>query len=226
MDERTCSIVGCVRLVYVKKYGWCSAHYQRWKKYGDPEGAAIITGGLPCTFDGCTSPRRYNLLCMGHYNQERQGRALTPLRRLTDPTLRDVDGRKQCRRCSIWQALESFSVNKARRDGLTAYCRRCERDKALIHNYGITLVQWEAMFEAQGGGCMICGGLSKGGKPLFVDHDHACCPGQRTCGGCVRGLLCGDCNLGIGYFNDDIARLEVAVAYLRVRSAEAVEVKS
>jgi Recombination endonuclease VII. len=151
---------------------------------------------------------------MGHYNQQRQGRPLAPLRRTTDPTARDAHGRKQCRRCEAWLATESFCTNKARPDGLAAYCRRCERDKALIHNYGITLAQWEVMFEAQGGGCAICGRLSKGGKPLFVDHDHACCAGQRTCGRCVRALLCGDCNLGIGYFTDSIDRLEEAVAYL------------
>jgi hypothetical protein len=134
---------------------------------------------------------------------------------MMDPTARDELGNKQCRRCFVWQPPAAYSTNRARRDGLTAYCRRCERDKALIHNYGITLADYEAMAQEQGGGCAICGGLSKDGRPLAVDHDHACCPGQRTCGRCVRALLCSDCNLGIGYFGDDIGRLETAVAYLK-----------
>jgi hypothetical protein len=31
-------------------------------------------------------------------------------------------------------------------------------------------------------------------RPFCVDHDHTCCPGEYTCGKCVRGLLCDDCN--------------------------------
>lgn len=215
MTERTCSIEGCEKQTYVKKYGWCSAHYQRWKKYGNPEAGITAQYTLECSFEGCTSMRRYDLLCMGHYNQRQKGRPLAPIRPITDPRVRDAEGRKQCRRCQVRLSEQAFSTNKARPDGLTAYCRRCERDKALIHNYGITLAAYEAMAEAQGGGCAICGGLSKGGRPLAVDHDHACCPGQRTCGKCIRALLCIDCNLGIGYFEDKIDRMEIAVAYLR-----------
>jgi hypothetical protein len=156
---------------------------------------------------------------MGHYTQRRLGKTLRPLRKITDPTARDGVGRKQCRRCEQWLGEADFSTNKARRDGRTAYCRRCEREKSLLHNFGITLAQYEAMLGVQGGGCAICGGTSKDGRPLAVDHDHTCCPGARTCGRCVRKLLCGDCNLGIGYFDDNIERMQTAIAYLRSTSA-------
>ncbi|MDH6448190.1 hypothetical protein M2155_000598 [Streptomyces sp. SAI-119] len=215
MDEPTCTVADCRRPLYVKKHGVCTAHYQKMRKYGDPLGGVVPQFAQPCTFDGCDVPRRYDQLCMGHYTQRRLGKTLTPLRRFTDATIRDDMGRKQCRRCDRWLHTAEFSMNKARKDGLTAYCRRYERDKALIHNYGITIDQHEAMLAAQGGGCAICGGQTKDGRAFFVDHDHACCPGSKTCGQCVRGLLCGECNLGIGYFGDDIARIERAIAYLR-----------
>lgn len=223
MTEPTCVVDGCDRTLHVKKYGLCNGHYQRMKKYGDPTQGVYAQNTQTCTFDECTAPRRYDQLCMGHYTQRRKTGTLKPLRRFTDPMVRDESGNKQCRRCDRWLPTEAFSTNKARRDLLTAYCRRCERDKALIHNYGITVHQHEAMLAGQGGGCAICGGQNKDGRAFFVDHDHACCPGQRTCGSCVRGLLCGDCNLGIGYFRDDIARMKTAISYLirgSIRGAE------
>lgn len=61
----------------------------------------------------------------------------------------------------------------------------------LMRSFGITLADYEAMFEAQGGLCGICGKPERetaGGfiKRLAVDHDH------KT--GKVRGLLCSMCN--------------------------------
>jgi hypothetical protein len=87
--------------------------------------------------------------------------------------------------------------------------------------YGLAVGQYEAMFEAQEGVCAICGkpetqvdkvsGVLCG---LGVDHDHACCPGDRACGKCVRGLLCMACNHGLGRFGDDPALLTAAINYL------------
>lgn len=59
--------------------------------------------------------------------------------------------------------------------------------------------------------CMICGR----GRPLVIDHDHGCCPGNLSCGRCVRGMLCMHCNIGIGNLGDDPDRLEAAARYLR-----------
>jgi hypothetical protein len=66
---------------------------------------------------------------------------------------------------------------------------------------------------AQGGVCAICKCLP--GEQLFaVDHDHACCPGARSCGRCIRGLTCSSCNWMIGLAHDDSLILLAAVRYL------------
>ena len=52
--------------------------------------------------------------------------------------------------------------------------------------------------------CAICHGT--GARRLAVDHDHAT--------GKVRGLLCSNCNAGIGLLNEDIDRVLTVIQYL------------
>ncbi len=101
------------------------------------------------------------------------------------------------------------------KDGKHRFCRTCARINGARQNlqrYGITLEQWETMLISQGGRCGICP------DPLYkphIDHDHACCPGQKSCGKCIRGLLCHTCNPGIGYLKDSIPVLQSAIQYLQ-----------
>lgn len=84
-----------------------------------------------------------------------------------------------------------------------------------LATWGITPERYTAMLEAQDGRCAICGVEEcETGARFSVDHDHACCPGQKSCGECVRGLLCRACNHGLGSFRDSVASLRAAVAYL------------
>lgn len=70
------------------------------------------------------------------------------------------------------------------------------------------------MLAKQNGVCAICLNPPTD-KRLAVDHDRNCCPGTRSCGLCVRGLIHNKCNQGLGYFNDDPDSLERAGTYLR-----------
>lgn len=89
------------------------------------------------------------------------------------------------------------------------------QDRRLYHQYRIRLTEYRALLEAQGGGCAICSAPEAGGRGRFhVDHDHSCCPGNKSCGECVRGLLCHNCNTGIGSMGDDAAMLRKAADYL------------
>lgn len=54
MSDVTCSIDGCERAS--ERRGWCSAHYQRWRKHGDPTIDKRSTGRTPCTIEGCDAP--------------------------------------------------------------------------------------------------------------------------------------------------------------------------
>lgn len=58
-----------------------------------------------------------------------------------------------------------------------------------------------------------------------VDHDHSCCPGKTSCGKCVRGLLCGNCNTILGRMRDDASALLRAAKYLQSPPAKRILVE-
>jgi hypothetical protein len=167
-----------------------------------------------CSFSECGRPVRSLGLCWTHRMQQSSGKPLTPIRAWRPQTQRNDLGEKLCRTCLRWLAEAAFGASKRSTDGLAELCRRCSTDKHRLHNYGITAEQYDAMLAAQGGGCAICGEQCTSGRRLAVDHDHACCPGDKTCGKCVRGLLCGPCNQGIGKLRDSPRLLIAAASYL------------
>lgn len=115
---------------------------------------------------------------------------------------------KTCKTCLEEKPLEDFHVSKSN-------CKICQRGKKLEYKYGITLQQYNDMLFAQHNGCKICKRSPEVVGTLIVDHNHSCHPGEKACVNCVRGLLCQDCNKGLGYFRDDVNLLEIAINYLR-----------
>lgn len=82
------------------------------------------------------------------------------------------------------------------------------RTGALRRNFNISTEQYDEMLAAQGGGCAICR-QPPTERRLAVDHDHACCPGRgRSCGLCIRGLLCTACNTRLGWLEDTTWRAQ------------------
>lgn len=76
----------------------------------------------------------------------------------------------------------------------------------LSRKYGITPEEYDQMFEAQRGGCKVCGGVNDSGKMLHVDHSHET--------GKIRGLTCFRCNAAIGLLHDDPELARKLATYL------------
>lgn len=68
MTKRTCGVSGCGRPYLAKAF--CSAHYQRWKKTGDPGPSPVRDPGRPgCSLDGCERPHYGNGFCNPHWRR-------------------------------------------------------------------------------------------------------------------------------------------------------------
>jgi hypothetical protein len=102
-----------------------------------------------------------------------------------------------------------------RRNKRSVSGRRRERDGHLRRKFGITIEQYEEMLEAQGGRCAICGREPHPTISLHVDHDHV--------RGHLRGLICFDCNAGLGKFRDRRRLLAAAMAYLDAHDPDVQE---
>ena len=146
-----------------------------------------------------------------------------------------MDAIRVCTVCAEGKTHEQFHKHPNGLHGLQSQCKACASAKSkkrwhgftpeqkrdhgrrnmLKHNYGITVEQYEAIFEAQGGLCAICRepeprrakSTATDRMAMPVDHDHA--------SGEVRGLLCSNCNITLGLMKDDPDRLEAAANYLR-----------
>ena len=119
---------------------------------------------------------------------------------------------KICTNCGETKPSSEFTTNRGR-------CKKCrsqqgveyqrtpagvasQRRKKLKYRYGLSEDDYASLLEKQGGKCKICLRPDSGNprsEHFSVDHDHACCPGKRSCGKCVRGLLCLRCNNSLGW---------------------------
>lgn len=128
---------------------------------------------------------------------------------------------EDCREASLQAHMR---VNAAAyRSRLTPEQKAALRRTALLARYGLTAELYAAMVEAQGAVCAICGRPdTKHHSPLLkMDHDRTCCPEGRSCGKCVRGLLCSACNTALGLFCDNPEILQSAIDYLNRARARA-----
>ena len=86
-----------------------------------------------------------------------------------------------------------------------------------LKRYGLTQEGFDKLLEAQGYACAMCRKAFEDGQAVCIDHDHACCPNEkRSCGRCLRGLLCMSCNTALGIIE---RKYEMARAYLDTRGA-------
>lgn len=105
--------------------------------------------------------------------------------------------------------IETYKQREARErerlrsdEALLARTRAFKKKSRLKADYGITVGQYEEMLLSQEGLCYLC----QKDAPLVVDHDHAT--------GKVRGLLCRECNLALGFFYDNPQVMAKAITYV------------
>ena len=134
--------------------------------------------------------------------------------------------KKLCCDCNTEKDISEFNKQPDRKYGVAGRCRECQsiyhkqwytknkermkerfRRNNYFSRYNITIADYEKLLEKQNNCCAIC--YSKTGsanKRLAVDHNH------QT--GIIRGLLCDECNTGLGKFKDNPSLLTNAIAYL------------
>lgn len=138
-----------------------------------------------------------------------------------------TQGLRRCNACAIVKPMDGFHRRGAGWQHRCVECvtqwgrdnrvqaKLCSWHSHLRKKFGLTAEAWARILIAQQGRCASCG------DPMVdpcVDHDHSCCSHPtKTCGLCVRGLLCSPCNSGLGMFRDDPVRLRAAVEYLERR---------
>lgn len=105
--------------------------------------------------------------------------------------------------CNVCRSMpqppaEAIKPKKKRRSG---YTPEQQRRYVACRKYGLTHEEYDSLMEQK-----ECGICEKEG-PLVIDHCHST--------GRVRGLLCNDCNLGLGRFKDSPELLISAAEYLK-----------
>jgi len=84
--------------------------------------------------------------------------------------------------------------------------KRDHRTKDLAHRYGITVEQFDEILYRQANACALCVRPFGRRRAPHVDHNHDT---KR-----VRGLLCSECNTGLGKLGDSLGSILRAAAYL------------
>jgi hypothetical protein len=112
----------------------------------------------------------------------------------------------QCRAYRQANRDKDLARKRAYRQANREAIQARRRGPQIKRDYGLTLADVAIMERTQRGRCWICK-TPFGVKGFQVDHCHAT--------GKVRGLLCGSCNSGLGFFGDNPGLLKRAIKYLK-----------
>jgi hypothetical protein len=142
---------------------------------------------------------------------------------------------KTCVKCGEEKELELFTKGKNYKDGRRGTCKKCHtsytinyynnnpdkkdaknkmntfyKPNYLFHN--ITKEKYDEMLKMYDGKCHSC----KDRDAKAIDHDHACCKnGKGSCGKCVRGILCNQCNTALGLLQDSRQKIISLLEYIK-----------
>lgn len=172
-----CTVEGCNDLTYVKKWGLCKTHYQRFKDKGNVN---LETKTANCLWCGAVM----NLIGFA--------------------TAIQVYCSKKCNSASIRKRIKDTQTPEEKaRDISYKYAWRLKKQ------YGMTVEDFQNLLVQQDYRCGICNRRQEDTNDgyLVVDHDHN--------SSYTRGLLCRQCNAGMGALGDSIDLLKHAILYLQ-----------
>lgn len=181
---------------------------------------------MTCAVETCEKPvRPYSPYCSGHHHRNKRYGSPTGLPPRTVPP---GATERLCHGCGETKPLTEFGPLKTGQFGLKPRCRACEAAKARRQRENASAEQRERYLEIQrrsaaksaygpdglvaferiqrGDPCDVCGNRPTGKRAMAIDHCHV--------KGHVRGILCKDCNLVLGWMNDDPNRLRALADYL------------
>jgi Recombination endonuclease VII len=186
--------------------GYCSRHYWRLRKYGDPLGEPESRRAVRFEETDDLENSKVCTICKKRLPFKAFHRS------------KKADGfQSRCRNCYRDWYNERYENNPEFREKRSRHFEKFYKEKYPAHRerrlnerllsmYGITREEFDILSETQGNVCAICRRFPEGKTRLSVDHDHET--------GKIRGLLCGNCNSGLGHFKDNPELLAVAITYL------------
>lgn len=175
---------------------------------------------IKCSFGPCDRPSHCKDLCKGHYNQQNKGLELTKFSdkprsdyqpdNISTPPICAFDGcgkriarklsgcgeHKRCKKCLETKPTDQFMLANSYK----AHCKDCIGRQPAYRLHHLTKEQYETMLEEQQG---LCANPNCFADADVIDHDHSCCPKKRSCGKCVRGILCRPCNTAEGFLKSN-----------------------
>lgn len=226
-----CKADGCEREPY--RRGECSLHYLRMQKYGTYDESALQKPGPAADptkpYSKHRAPKGRKFATDTHCAK---GHEFTLQNTYVYPETSPNAGQKVCKICNrnahqrykglpeggdtpvgprngdkthCKQGHEYNERNTRRKNDGSRGCNECNMRGFRKRRYGVEWTAVERMLIEQSGRCWICTEPFHGGT-FAIDHFHD--TGQ------VRGLLCNNCNNGLGRFNDSPTRLIAAAEYL------------
>lgn len=177
---------------------------------------------MTCIVINCKKVQKVRKMCGMHYARIRRGGSLSKPERCTWKEDLIKQGKSWCPKCQNIQTISRFNKNKNTKFGIACYCKPCSKNRNkrkydseyhrsynLKKNHNITSEEYNKMFVKQNKLCGICQKdltiLKK--NNVHLDHCH------KT--GKIRGILCLNCNFGLGSFKDNEEFLEKAIQYLK-----------
>lgn len=118
---------------------------------------------------------------------------------------RNQNDLQKCRHCKLDLPLHNFHNDRRTSNNVYHTCRNCRSKYRRLIN--LSDKDYKEILESQNNECAICGTDAKEFKiALSVDHDYITKK--------IRGLLCVNCNMGLGHFKDSLSNLHRALIYV------------